>query len=57
MVKGLCPMHTYSPPASFANRQLRTTAEFVVLQKLEFISHIDELAKTEGGSPRASVAL
>ena len=36
MVKDLCPMHTFppaSPPASFANGQLRRTAKFVGLRK------------------------
>ena len=60
MVKDQCPMHT-CPPASLPPPSGMVSCSEVrnswVFKKLEFLQHIDELAKTEGGFSCPSVAL
>ena len=60
MVKDLCPMHTFPPASPRPPSLTGSCAELRnswVFEKLEFLRHIDELAKTEGGSSCPSVAL
>ena len=60
MVKDLGPMHTYppaSPPPPSRAGSCAGLRNSWVFEKLEFLRHINELAKTEGGFSCPSLAL
>ena len=60
MLKDQCPMHTcppaFLPPPSGTDSRSEVRNSWV-FEKLEFLQHIDELAKTEGGFSCPGVAL
>ena len=60
MVKDLCPIHTYPPtsfpPPSGTGRYAEVRNSWV-FEKLEFLRHINQIAKTEGGFSCPNVAL
>ena len=60
MVKDQCPMHTCPPASGLPPSGTGSCSEVRnswVFEKLEFLQHIDELAKTQRGFSCPSVAL